>query len=174
MKSIRLPLGESAAALRAGDRVLLSGRVITARDAAHRRICDMLARGEPLPFSLAGETVYYAGPCPAPEGRASGSCGPTTSGRVDVFTPLLLQNGLIGMIGKGDRSPEVYRAMRTAGAVYFAAIGGAGALYGAAVRKSEVIAFPELLSEAVHALEIEDFPVLVAIDAGGANIYGHE
>lgn len=172
MKKIHLPLSEKErAALCAGEKVLLSGEVITARDAAHKRLAALMERGEPLPFDLSGKTVYYAGPCPAPEGFASGSCGPTTAGRVDVFTPAMLRGGLACMIGKGDRSPEVYDAVRETGAVYFAAVGGAGALYGNAIRSSRVLAFPELLSEAVHLLEIRDFPAIVAIDGRGNGIY---
>lgn len=172
MKHIILPLQETdVLSLRAGESVLLSGTLLTGRDCAHKKICGMIAGGEPLPFSLAGETIYYAGPCPAPEGKASGSCGPTTSARMDSFAPLLLDLGLKGMIGKGERSEEVVRSIAKNKAVYFAAIGGAGALYGNAIRKSELIAFPELLSEAVYRFEIEDFPVIVAVDCTGGDIY---
>lgn len=171
-KKLRLPdeIG-SIATLSAGDRVLLSGVIYTARDAAHKRLTELLARGEPLPFALEGQTIYYAGPCPTPAGRSSGSCGPTTSYRVDVFTPALLDRGLKGMIGKGERGEDVVRSMVKNGAVYFAAIGGLGATYGKAIKKSECIAFPDLLSEGVHRLEIEDFPVIVAIDARGNSVY---
>lgn len=173
VKKIRLP--EDAplfGSLKAGDRVLLSGVVYTARDAAHRRLTEMMKKGEPLPFALAGQTIYYAGPCPAPAGKSSGSCGPTTSYRVDVFTPALLDAGLKGMIGKGERGEAVVKSIVRNRAIYFAAIGGLGATYGNAIRKSECIAFPDLLSEGVHRLEIEDFPVVVAIDADGGSIYG--
>lgn len=162
---------EDLCTLKAGEHVLLSGEVITARDAAHKRLADLLNSGAPLPFELNGKTVYYAGPCPAPKGFASGACGPTTAGRVDGYTPLMLDSGLLAMIGKGDRSAEVYDAIRKNKSVYFAAIGGAGALYGNAIKSSTVLAFPELLSEAVHLLEIHDFPVIVAIDSDGNSIY---
>ncbi len=172
MKKITLPLtDEDISSLKAGDSVLLSGTILTGRDCAHKRICEFLDRGEKPPFDLKGETIYYAGPCPAPEGKACGSCGPTTSARMDAFAPRLLDLGLKGMIGKGERNDEVERAIVRCHAVYFAAIGGAGALYGNAIKKSELIAFPDLLSEAVYRFEIEDFPCVVAIDCTGGNIY---
>lgn len=171
-KKLRLPDEiASIATLSAGDRVLLSGIIYTARDAAHKRLTELLERGEPLPFPLEGQTIYYAGPCPTPTGRSSGSCGPTTSYRVDVFTPALLDRGLKGMIGKGERGEAVVQSMLKNGAVYFAAIGGLGATYGKAIKKNECIAFPDLLSEGIHRLEIEDFPVIVAIDAKGNSVY---
>ncbi len=172
MKKLTLPLTkQQILSLKAGEHVLLSGEIITARDAVHKRLSSLLLLGKDLPFDLNGKTVYYAGPCPAPDGFSCGACGPTTSGRVDGYTPLLLQNGLSAMIGKGDRNAEVYDAIKQYGSVYFAAIGGAGALYGAAVTASQVLAFPELLSEAVHLLQIRDFPVIVAIDSQGNSIY---
>lgn len=172
MKKITLPLtDEDISLLKAGDSVLLSGTILTGRDCAHKRICEFLDRGEKPPFDLKGETIYYAGPCPAPEGKACGSCGPTTSARMDAFAPRLLDLGLKGMIGKGERSDEVERSIVKNRAVYFAAIGGAGALYGNAVKKSELVAFADLLSEAVYRFEIEDFPCVVAIDCRGENIY---
>lgn len=172
MKKIRLPLTEEEiSGLKAGESVLLSGTILTGRDCAHKRICEYLDRGENLPFDFKGETIYYAGPCPAPEGKACGSCGPTTSARMDAFAPRLLDLGLKGMIGKGERSDEVERSIVKNHAVYFAAIGGAGALYGNAVKKSELVAFEDLLSEAVYRFEIEDFPCVVAIDCNGGNIY---
>ena len=172
MKKITLPLAdEDISSLKAGDSVLLSGTILTGRDCAHKRICEFLDRGEKPPFDLKGETIYYAGPCPAPEGKACGSCGPTTSARMDAFAPRLLDLGLKGMIGKGERSDEVERSIVKNRAVYFAAIGGAGALYGNAVKKSELVAFADLLSEAVYRFEIEDFPCVVAIDCRGGNIY---
>ena len=172
MKKITLPLtDEDISLLKAGDSVLLSGTILTGRDCAHKRICEFLDRGEKPPFDLKGETIYYAGPCPAPEGKACGSCGPTTSARMDAFAPRLLDLGLKGMIGKGERSDEVERSIVKNRAVYFAAIGGAGALYGNAVKKSELVAFADLLSEAVYRFEIEDFPCVVAIDCRGGNIY---
>ena len=172
MKHIRLPLTEEAAkSLRAGESVLLSGSMLTGRDCAHKRLCELLDRGEPLPTDLRGETIYYAGPCPAPQGKACGSCGPTTSARMDSFAPRLLDLGLRGMIGKGERDDAVCRSIQKNGAVYFAAIGGAGALYGKAIRKSELVAFPDLLSEAIYRFEVQDFPCIVAIDCRGGNIY---
>ena len=174
MKHIRLPLSEEdILSLRAGESVLLSGSMLTGRDCAHKRLCELLDAGKPLPVDLAGETIYYAGPCPAPEGKACGSCGPTTSARMDSFAPRLLALGLKGMIGKGERSDEVCEAVVRERAVYFAAIGGAGALYGNAIRKSELVAFPDLLSEAIYRFEVEDFPCIVAIDSRGGNIYKH-
>lgn len=157
--------------LRAGDRVLLSGTVYTARDAAHRRICAMLDRGETPPFPLEGAAVYYAGPTPAPPGLPIGSCGPTTSARMDPFTPRLLKLGLKAMIGKGDRSPEVCAAIRENGAVYLCAIGGAGALAAKCVVSLEVVAFPDLGCESVKKLEIRDFPLIAAIDCAGGNLF---
>lgn len=172
MKRIDLPLKqEDIETLTAGESVLLSGTLLTGRDCAHKRICEMLDAKEALPFSLVGETIYYAGPCPAPAGKACGSCGPTTSARMDSFAPRLLDLGLKGMVGKGERSEEVCRAIVKNKAVYFAAIGGAGALYGNAIQKSELVAFPDLLSEAVYRFEVKDFPCIVAIDCRGGNIY---
>ena len=172
MKKIRLPLTEEEiSGLKAGEGVLLSGTILTGRDCAHKRICEYLDRGENLPFDFKGETIYYAGPCPAPAGKACGSCGPTTSARIDAFAPRLLDTGLKGMIGKGERSDEVCASIVKNGAVYFAAIGGAGALYGNAVKKSELLAFPDLLSEGVYRFEVENFPCIVAIDSFGGNIY---
>ena len=172
MKKIELPLTDEVIhTLRAGESVLLSGSILTGRDCAHKRICEMLDAGTHLPFDYAGQTSYYAGPCPAPEGKACGSCGPTTSARMDAFAPRLLDTGLKGMIGKGERSDEVCASIVKNGAVYFAAIGGAGALYGNAVKKSELLAFPDLLSEGVYRFEVENFPCIVAIDSFGGNIY---
>ncbi|MBR5773610.1 MAG: fumarate hydratase C-terminal domain-containing protein [Clostridia bacterium] len=164
-------LGLRAKELRAGDSVVLSGTVYTARDAAHKRITEIMASGGELPFSLDGAVIYYAGPTPAPEGLAIGSCGPTTSSRMDGFAPLLLDNGLIAMIGKGQRSDEVCAAIERNGAVYFCAIGGAGALASKCIRSSEVIAFDDLGCESVKKLEIENFPLIVAIDCKGGNLY---
>lgn len=169
---LTLPLSsQQLLSLHAGDSVLLSGRILTARDCAHKRMCAMLDEGKPLPFSLQGETIYYAGPCPAPQGKASGSCGPTTSARMNSFAPRLLDLGLNGMIGKGEMSEAVREALVRNQKVYFAAIGGAGALYANAITSSECIAFPDLLSEGVYALEVKDFPVVVAMDAHGKSIY---
>ena len=172
MKKLTLPLtDEVIKTLQAGENVLLSGELLTGRDCAHKRICEMLDRGEELPFSLAGATIYYAGPCPAPEGKSCGSCGPTTSARMDAYAPRLLDLGLRGMIGKGERSDAVCEAIVREGAGYFAAIGGAGALYGNAVQKSELVAFPDLLSEAIYKMEVENFPAVVAHDSFGASAY---
>lgn len=172
MIKLNLPLSEEQIKnLKAGDSVSLTGTIYTARDCAHKRLCEMIERGEELPFDLKGAFIYYAGPCPAKPGYASGSCGPTTSARMDAYAPTLLNLGLGGMIGKGEMSGEVRAAIKNNRAVYFAAIGGAGALYGRAIKKSELVAFPELLSEAVRRLEVVDFPAVVAYDCEGNSIY---
>ena len=172
MKKLTLPLtSKEVKELHAGDSVLLSGIILTARDCAHRRIKEIMERGEKLPFEIAGAYIYYAGPCPAKPGMTSGSCGPTTSARMDSFAPALLDAGLGGMIGKGEMSKEVREAVVRNCKVYFAAIGGAGALYAEAIKKSECIAFPDLLSEAVYRLEVENFPAVVAFDCYGQSIY---
>ncbi len=172
MKKLTLPLTEAAlASLHAGDPVLLTGTIYTARDCAHRRIFELLDRGAPLPFDLKDAIIYYAGPCPAPEGKACGSCGPTTSARMNSFAPRLLDLGLGGMIGKGEMSEETREALVRNKKVYFAAIGGAGARYGNAVRHAECIAFPDLLSEAVYKFEVEDFPLIVAVDRTGKSVF---
>ncbi len=169
---LALPLGRDAAhALCAGDTALLTGALYTARDAAHKRLCEMLARGEAPPFPLADAAVYYAGPAPARPGQVIGSAGPTTSGRMDAYTPALLSAGLLAMVGKGARSPAVIEAMVKHGAVYFAAIGGAGALLAARVRRCACVAFEDLGPEAIYRLEVDAFPVTVAIDAAGRNWY---
>ncbi len=166
------PLDESAVrSLRAGDAVLLSGTVYTARDAAHLRMLDCLENGEPLPFDLEGQIIYYAGPTPTPPGRPVGSIGPTTSVRMDAATPTLLAHGLRGMIGKGLRGEAVIEAMKRHGAVYFAAVGGAAALMAGCVRSCEVIAWDDLGPESVKKLEIEDLPLITAIDAEGRNAF---
>ena len=172
MKRITLPMTkEQRESLRAGDSVLLSGTIYTARDCAHKRIFALLDEEKELPFPLQDAFIYYAGPCPAPEGKACGSCGPTTSARMNSFAPRLLDLGLSGMIGKGEMSEEVRAALKRNKAVYFAAIGGAGATYGNAVKRAECVAFPDLLSEAVHKMEVEEFPLVVAIDSEGGSIY---
>ena len=172
MKRLTLPLSASEIKnLRAGDCVLLSGTIYTARDCAHRRIFELLDGGKPLPFPLQGAFIYYAGPCPAPAGKACGSCGPTTSARMNRFAPRLLDLGLGGMIGKGEMDGATKDALVRNGRVYFAAIGGAGASYGNAVKACECVAFPELLSEAVYRMEIEDFPLVVAMDSAGNSVY---
>ena len=172
MKKLTLPLSaEERMSLQAGDSVLLSGTIYTARDCAHRRLFELLDRGEALPFDLKDAFIYYAGPCPAPAGKACGSCGPTTSARMNSFAPRLLDLGLGGMIGKGEMSAETVDALARNKGVYFAAIGGAGATYGNAIKKSECVAFPDLLSEAVYKMEIEDFPLVVAVDSRGKSVY---
>lgn len=160
--------------LHAYDRILLSGVVYTARDAAHQRLQALLEKGEPLPFSLQDGVIYYAGPTPAPDGLPIGSCGPTTSSRMDGFTPLLLSRGLCGMIGKGERSPQVVEAIRQYGGVYFCALGGAGALACQCIRECEVIAFPELGCESVKRLVLADFPLIVGIDSEGRSVFEKE
>ena len=172
MKKLTLPLtSKEVKELHAGDSVLLSGVILTARDCAHKRIKEIMEKGEKLPFEIEGSYIYYAGPCPAKPGMASGSCGPTTSARMDSFAPALLDAGLGGMIGKGEMSKDVREAVVHNCKVYFAAIGGAGALYAEAIKKSECIAFPDLLSEAVYRLEVENFPAVVAFDCYGQSIY---
>lgn len=155
----------------AGDRVLLSGTVYTARDAAHNRIKDLHLKGELLPFELENSVVYFAGPTPAKDGLAIGSIGPTTSSRMDCFSPLMISLGQKAMIGKGNRSKAVVDAMKEYGAVYFAAIGGAGALYSKCVEECNVIAFDDLGCESVKELKIKNFPLLVAIDSNGNSLY---
>lgn len=157
--------------LRAGERILLSGTVYTARDAAHKRLVAMLKAGQPLPFSLYGACIYYAGPTPTRPGHAVGSCGPTTSGRMDPFTPLLLAHGLCAMIGKGERDEAACRAIVQYGALYLCAIGGAGALAARCVQACEEIAFPDLGCESIKRMEITDFPLTLAIDARGGNLF---
>ncbi|MEW6723917.1 MAG: Fe-S-containing hydro-lyase [Bacillota bacterium] len=157
--------------LRAGDRVLLSGVVYTARDAAHQRMVEALDNQQPLPFDPIGQIIYYVGPTPGREGQAIGAAGPTTAGRMDSFAPRLIEVGLAGMIGKGTRSPRVVESMVEYGAVYFLAIGGAGALLGQTVRRAEIIAYPELGPEAVRLLVVEEMPLIVGIDAQGNDLY---
>jgi len=175
VKKIVAPLSKEAVAnLRAGDQVELSGTIYAARDAAHARMAELLKRGQALPFDLNGNVIYYMGPSPAKPGQVSGSAGPTTSGRMDSYTPRLLELGLSGMIGKGKRSPAVLEAMQKFGAVYFAAIGGAGALLASTIRNEKVIAFDDLGPEAIRELVVEDFPVIVAGDIYGGNLYESE
>ncbi len=155
----------------AGDRVLLSGTVYTARDAAHKRIKELIEANKPLPFNLRNSVVYFAGPTPEKNGLAIGSIGPTTSSRMDSFSPLMISLGQKAMIGKGNRSEDVINAMKEYGALYFAAIGGAGALYSKCVEECKVIAFDDLGCESVKELKIKDFPLLVAIDSKGCTLY---
>lgn len=164
-------LKEKAKTLRAGDKVLLTGTVYTSRDAAHKRIMALAAEGKPLPYSLDGAAIYYAGPTAAKEGMVIGSCGPTTSSRMDVYSPAMLDMGLSAMIGKGERSREVCDAIERNGAVYFCAIGGAGALACKCITECEVIAFEDLGCESVKKLHFEKFPLIVAIDCAGGNLF---
>ncbi len=162
---------EDVMALEIGDRVLISGVLYTARDAAHKRLVDLLAAGEPLPVDLKGQILYYVGPSPARPGRVIGAAGPTTASRMDAYTPALLALGLKAMIGKGKRSPEVIAAMQRYKAVYLGATGGAGALIAKCIKKAEVVAFPELGPEAVHRLEVENLPAIVINDCQGRDLY---
>jgi fumarate hydratase subunit beta len=172
MQKIQLPLSaETIRSLHAGDEVRLSGTVYTARDAAHQRLVQMIQEGRPLPFDLNGAVIYYVGPTPARPGEVIGSAGPTSSYRMDGSTPLLLEKGLKGMIGKGRRSQTVIDAIHASGAVYFVAAGGAGALLGSCIKAAEPVAFADLLSEAVLRLTVEDFPCFVGIDSYGKDLY---
>lgn len=171
-KKITTPFTEEKVkGLKAGDTVLITGTIYTARDAAHKRLVDLLDKGEKLPMDIKDGIIYYVGPTPTKPGRAFGSAGPTTSYRMDAYAPRLLDEGLRGMIGKGLRGKEVVASMIKNKAVYFAAIGGAAALIGKAVKKAELIAYEDLGSEAVRKLTVEDFPVTVAIDSAGNSIY---
>ena len=171
MKKIQLPLDEKTIkTLKAGDEVLLSGVIYTARDQAHLRITELMDKNETIPVELKGQVIYYCGPTP-PSNRVIGSCGPTTSSRMDQFTPALLKAGLKGTIGKGRRSSEVIKAIKKNGAVYFVAPAGAGAYLSYKVKKCELVAFEDLGPEAIYRLEVEDFPVLVAVDSHGRDIY---
>ena len=162
---------EDAASLKAGDYVYITGTIYTARDAAHKRLSEALAAGEKRPLDLEGNIIYYMGPSPAREGRPIGSAGPTTASRMDKYTPELLDLGLGAMIGKGKRSPAVIDAIVRNGSVYFAAVGGAGALLSQRILSSEVIAYDDLGTEAIRKLEVRDFPVIVVIDSQGNNLY---
>lgn len=164
-------LADAAKSLRAGDKAELTGFIYTGRDAAHKRFAQLIAAGEALPFTIENAAIYYAGPTAAKEGMVIGSCGPTTSGRMDPYAPMLLDMGLKVMIGKGERSPEVVEAIKRNEAVYFCAIGGAGALACKCIEKCEVIAFEELGCESVKRLYVRDFPLIVATDCLGGNIY---
>ena len=162
---------EKARQLKSGDSVLLSGVIYTARDAAHKRLCELVAAGKELPLDVKDSIIYFVGPTPARPGEAIGSAGPTTSYRMDAYSPTMIEQGQTGMIGKGKRSPEVVAAMKKHGAVYFGAIGGCGALLSKCIKKAEVIAYDDLGAEAIRRLEVEDFPVIVIIDAEGNNLY---
>ena len=170
--SIQVPLSrEEAKKLRSGDSCLLSGVIYTARDAAHKRLCELVAQGKELPFDVKDSVIYFVGPTPARPGEAIGSAGPTTSYRMDAYSPTLIALGQTGMIGKGKRSGEVVDAMKEHGAVYFGAIGGCGALLSQCIKKAEVIAYDDLGAEAIRRLEVENFPVVVVIDSRGNNLY---
>ena len=162
---------EEAAQLKAGDYVYLTGTIYTARDAAHKRMKEALEEGKSLPFDIKGNMIYYMGPSPAREGRPIGSAGPTTASRMDKYTPQLLDLGMAGMIGKGKRSPQVIEAIVRNKAVYFAAVGGAGALLSKCIVSSEVVAYEDLGTEAIRRLEVKNFPVIVVIDSEGNNLY---
>lgn len=172
MKKLQLPLSEAdIRSLTCGETVLLSGRVLTGRDAAHKRMVNDLQNGKPLPFEIKGASIYYVGPAPASPGHAVGPAGPTTSYRMDAYTPFLLQRGLKVMIGKGDRSPEVIEGIKKHTAVYFAAVGGAAALLSRHIVSARVLLYEDLGTEAVHEFCLDEFPAVVAIDAAGNDIY---
>ena len=172
MVKITTPLTREAVRnLKAGDSCLISGVIYTARDAAHKRLCELVAEGKELPLDVKDAIIYFVGPTPAKPGQAIGSAGPTTSYRMDAYSPTLIREGLTGMIGKGKRGPEVVAAMKEHGAVYFGAIGGCGALLGKCIKKAEVIAYDDLGAEAIRRLEVEDFPAIVIIDSEGNNLY---
>ncbi len=171
-RKIETPLSDEVVrSLAMGEKVLINGIIYSARDAAHKRLVELIERGEELPFDVNGQAIYYVGPTPAKPGFAVGSAGPTTSYRMDPYAPLLIEKGLKGMIGKGGRSETVKEAMKKYGAVYFAAVGGAGALISKSIVSAEVIAYPELGAEAIRRMEVKDFPVIVAIDAQGNDLY---
>jgi len=172
MIKLKLPLDKKKRALlKAGQRVLITGRIYTARDMAHKRLIGMISSKKPLPIPLKGETIYYCGPTPPPPGKPIGSCGPTTSSRMDPFTKDLLKKGLGAVIGKGARSEDIRNAFKKSGSVYFIATGGAGALLSKKVKRMSVVAFRDLGTEAIHELWVEDFPALVGIDTKGRDVY---
>ncbi len=171
-KRLTAPLSDSdVLELKAGDTVLISGVIYTARDAAHQRLVDLMEQGKELPVDLKGQAIYYVGPAPAPPGKPIGSAGPTTSGRMDAYTPQMLARGMKICIGKGSRSDEVKKALQKHKAAYLAAVGGAAALLAKTVTKSEVVAYPELGAEAIYRLEVTDFPATVINDAHGNDLY---
>ena len=171
-RRIELPITrESVRNIKSGESLLLSGVIYTARDAAHKRLVELVEKGEELPFDIKNSTIYYVGPTPAKPGQAIGSAGPTTSYRMDAYSPTLIREGETGMIGKGKRSPEVIAAMKEYGAVYFAAIGGAGALLSNCIKSAEIVAYEDLGAEAVRRLVVEDLPVVCVIDCEGNNLY---
>ena len=169
---IKAPMSrEEARKLKSGDSCLISGVIYTARDAAHKRLCELVAEGKELPMDVKDAIIYFVGPTPARPGQAIGSAGPTTSYRMDAYSPILIEQGLTDMIGKGKRGPEVVAAMKEHGAVYFGAIGGCGALLSKCIKKAEIVAYEDLGAEAIRRLEVEDFPAIVIIDAEGNNLY---
>ncbi len=169
---INTPLSDDVIkALKSGDKLLISGVIYTGRDAAHKRLVDLIEKGEELPFDIAGQIIYFVGPTPARPGRPVGSAGPTTSYRMDAYSPRLIEKGLKGMIGKGARSPEVIEAMMKFGCIYMAAVGGAGALISQSIKSSEVIAYEDLGPEAIRRMEVEDMPVVVVNDTRGNDLY---
>ena len=171
-KNIKAPLSEGEVrSLEVGDYVYITGTIYTARDAAHKRLYESILKGEELPFDLTNNIIYYLGPTPAREGKVIGSAGPTTSSRMDKYAPLLMEQGLKGMIGKGKRNEEVISAITDNICVYFAAVGGAGAILSKCITKSEVIAYDDLGTEAIRKLEVKDFPAIVVIDYKGNNLY---
>ena len=170
--SLKTPLSrEDVRTLKAGDSCLLTGVIYTARDAAHKRLCELVEQGKPLPVDIKDSVIYFVGPTPARPGEAIGSAGPTTSYRMDAYSPTLIALGQTGMIGKGKRNDDVINAMKEHGAVYFGAIGGCGALLSQCIKKAEVVAYEDLGAEAIRRLEVENFPVVVIIDAEGNNLY---
>jgi len=171
-KKIQTPFTrEDARSLKAGDTCLITGTIYTARDAAHKRLCELVAQGKPLPMEMENAIIYFVGPTPAKPGQAIGSAGPTTSYRMDAYSPALIAIGQTGMIGKGKRNAEVIAAMKEYGAVYFGATGGCGALLSKCIKKAEIVAYEDLGAEAIRKLEVEDFPVTVIIDSEGNNLY---
>jgi len=169
---LQLPLTRAqAAGIKTGDAVYLTGEILTARDAAHKRLTEALEKGEPLPIDLQDATIFYVGPTPAKPGQVIGACGPTTSTRMDAYAPALLARGVRAMIGKGKRAPAVIEAMKAQGAVYLGAIGGAGALLASCVTAYEVVAYHDLGTEAVHRLTVKDFPTIALVDASGVDLY---
>jgi fumarate hydratase subunit beta len=172
---VKVPFDAATAmSLKAGQEVLLSGRLLTARDAAHKRLCELLDKGEQLPVDLKDQVIYFVGPTPARPGRPIGSAGPTTSSRMDKYSPRLLEHGLRGMIGKGYRGEAVIEALKKYNAVHFAAVGGLGAILGKAIKSAKVLAYEELGTEAIRELIVEDFPVVVAYDCHGNSVYSRD
>lgn len=170
MLKLNMPYNNTIRNLKAHDIVYITGELLVMRDAAHKKVFDLLDRGLDLPFDIKDRLIYYMGPCPAKEGQAIGSAGPTTSSRMDIFTPKLMDMGLLGTIGKGSRSKEVKEAIIRTKGIYLSAIGGAGAYYSTTIKEAKVIAFPELLAEAVRLIRVENFPAIVAIDCNGNEI----